>query len=218
MRTMSLLPVLLCACASRPPVEDGETIELLESENRVSELPAAGDPVAFESGFDVSRLLFWTHVRGVIEAEPAAVWAALQDPDVMADRRVRTDWEVTEEDHIPNVDFSLALKNEMSVEFANIEFELTWIHQQVEADDAGPSLVLARWDKTGGPPFIDVLSGTLEIERLEPGVSEIRGISHLRSVRRDAGAMEQYWTDLHAELSAVTAGDPLPEYDPPGLP
>jgi hypothetical protein len=219
-----MIPVLLAVCAcrvDRTPVDEGEAIELLETENRAPEVPADADDatpesIVFESGFDATQLLFWTHARAFVHADPAEVWEALREPEVMADRRVLTGWEVTNEDHIAYVDYSFEIQNAMSIEFANIEFELTWMHQAIEADDAGPTLVLARWDKTGGPPFIDRLSGSIEIESVAPGVSEIRGISHLRSVRRDAEAMEQYWVDLHDEITALVDGEPLPEYEPPG--
>ncbi len=219
MRSTPLLACLLlaaCAPTAEPGQEDGPQLVALEEDNRAPELdPADGEALELTSGFDAANLQYWTHMRALVAAEPDAIWEALRTPEVMADRRVLVDWEVVDEGHVPEVDFSFAIDNEMSIEFANIGFELTWLHEEQASTEAGPTFVMARWDKTAGPPFIDKLSGSLEIESIGPGLSELRGISHLRSVRRDTGAMEQYWTDLHDEIAALLAGDPLPVYDAP---
>lgn len=210
--------VFLLACGTEPtdlPIEAGQ-LDPLEDDNRAPQVPADGadtwpERVVFVSGFDEEADQHWTHARAWVHADVAPIWAALTELDVMADRRAVDSYELTAVDHREGFDHSYAVDNRVQ-DLVAIQFELTWLHLRTEGTAAAPERVLARWDKTDGTPFIDRLSGSVELIQTEPGLTELSCISHLRATGRDATGMEQYWQDLHADVLATLAGDPLPAY------
>lgn len=222
MRTL-LLVLTACGGGSQDAATPPTPFVPLDVDNRAPAPPPDGfdrtpEAIALTSGFDVSGFQFWTHARGWIHADLEDVWAALRVYDVMADRRVLDSYQVTDEGFRSDVDYSYRMANVMTVPFAppnqsELEFDLTWLHGVLDGDLEQPDRVLVRWDKTDGAAFIDRLSGSIELEQVEPGVTEIRGVSYLRAARSDASTMEQYWQDLHADIVAVTDGEPLPILD-----
>lgn len=202
----------LLACTDVPTVVvDPTTLEPLEPTNQTPALSDDEAGVILRSGFDDAADHHWTHARAWVDADVASTWAALTELDVMADRRAVDAWSLTERDHREGFDHSFAIDNRVQ-DLVAIQFELTWLHLQLEGDTT-PTRVLARWDKTDGTPFIGVLSGSVELFERD-GRTELSCISHLRATGRDASGMEQYWQDLHADLAAQVDGRELPSYGP----
>lgn len=210
--------LLLLACADEPtdlPVAAGE-LDPLEDVNQAPQVPAAGaDPtpeqVVFVSGHDDEANHYWTHARAWVHADVPEIWAALTELDVMADRRAVDSYALLEEGHREGFDHSFVVENRVQ-DLVAIQFELTWLHLLTEGEATSPQRVLARWDKTAGTPFIDRLSGSVELIQTEPGLTELSCISHLRATGRDATGMEQYWLDLHGDIVATLRGASLPTY------
>ncbi len=203
--------LFLLACggpATEVDFGDPALLVPLEDDNRA---PATDGPVVFVSGFDEAADQYWTHARSRIEADTSAVWLALRDLDVMADRRAVDTYSLADEGHLPEFDFSFVVANE-TVEIITLRFDLTWVHELQAGTMEAPEHVLARWDKTDGTPFIDRLSGSVELVDVD-GSTELRGISQLRASGRDATGMEQYWQDLHADLVAHVNDAPLPSVE-----
>ena len=199
--------LVLTACSPPTPAVDA-LLEPLEPENLA---PTLGDaPLVLRSGYDEDAERYWTHARIGLDADLPAIWDALGELDVMADRRAVDRYSLTASDHREGFDRSYAIDNRVQ-DLVAIQFELTWLHQVLEGD-ATPTWALARWDKTGGTPFIGLLSGSVELMQEEPGRTELSCISHLRATGRDATGMEQYWQDLRADLEAQVSGEPLPVY------
>lgn len=212
--------LLVLGCRPPTPVDFGDPALLgpLEDLNRAPAIPAEGtdtqpESVVLLSGFDAAADHHWTHARAWVHSDAAATWAALRDLDVMADRRAVDEYRLAAEGVEPDFDFSFVLDHRVQ-DLITLQFELTWVHELQEGTADEPSYVVARWDKTDGTPFIDLLSGTVEIRAVEPDLTELACISHLRASGRDATGMEQYWRDLHADILAHLAGRPLPDLDP----
>lgn len=218
----SLLPVLLLACSGGSAPDEAlperTFLEPLEEINLAPPVPRAGeDPtpeaIAFTSGFDLGQFHHYSHMRGWVHADAQLVWEALREPDVMVDRRVIDSYIVKNQDFRPDVDFSWVFASDMTIQGREIEFDITWLHTVDQGELEAPELVVARWDMTDGPDFIDRISGSIELEAVEPGLTEIRGIFHMRAFPQGTGSMEQYWKDLHADVLAVLDGEPVSTYD-----
>ena len=156
--------------------------------------------------------LWWAHSRGYVQAAPAEVWAALADPDVVVDRREVDVWEVTD-DPVPAFDRSFLIHHVVQ-DVITVDYDLTWVWELQEGTPAAPLRVVAQWDKTAGTPFIDQLTGTLELEAVpdDPDRTAISAVDHLEAALRDDRTIVQYLEDLHASIVAASHGEPLPTY------
>lgn len=210
---------LLLACSPEAPLLPERTdLVPLEEENRAPSVPAVGDDetpeaITVDSGFDLGGFRWRSHMRGWIHADVQDVWLALREPGVMADRRLLDSWEVTDAQFRPDVDDSYEFACEMAVSGRTFEFGAIWLHTVEAGDVDAPELVVATWEILDGPPFLPNLKGSLELEQIEPGLTEIRGIYHQGAASPGPGKMDQYWEDLYAELLATLAGEPLPSFD-----
>lgn len=212
-----VLAALIAGCTPPEPVDFGDPDQLapLEDVNLAPEVPGQpGDPfpeqLAFASGEDLEADRYWAHARGWVHADCADVWAALRVHEVMVDRRSVDEWTV-ESDVLPEFDFSFVVHNTVH-DFLTVNFDLTWVHEVQVGDLSVPERVVVRWDKTDGTGFIDLLSGSMVLHRIDGGLCELEAIEHLRAAREDETTLVQYLTDLHADVVATVQGQPLPDY------
>jgi uncharacterized protein YndB with AHSA1/START domain len=179
-------------------------------ENRAAWPDPAAESLSVVSGGDSD--LWWAHSRGYVHAPLARVWAALADPDVLVDRREVDEWEVTDEP-LPAFDRSW-LVHLVVQDVITVDYDLTWAWEIQLGGTEAPERVVARWDKTAGTPFIDILRGTIELEPHpdDPDVTSISVVDHLQAALRDDETLVQYLEDLHRSVVAATHGDPLPTW------
>lgn len=156
--------------------------------------------------------LWWAHSRGYVLAPPAAVWAALDDPEVVVDRREVDAWEV-EEGVLPEFPRSWRIHHVVN-DIVTVDFDLTWAFELHAGTEEAPERVVARWDKTDGTSFIDILTGTLTIEAdpQDPGRTRLSAEEHLKASLRDDETIAIYLRDLHAAIVAASHGAPLPAF------
>ncbi len=156
--------------------------------------------------------LWWAHSRGYVQEPPARVWAALTEPDVFVDRREVDSWEF-ERDVLPEFDRSWVTHHVVE-DVLTVDYDLTWAFEIQAGEEPAVEYVVARWDKTDGTPFIDVLRGTLELEAdpTDPNRTRISLIEHLKASLRDDETIAMFLRDLHASIAAVAHGDRLPTY------
>lgn len=206
--TGSLLLWSLLAC--RPEeVTFPDRLSPLE-ENLAAWPDPATESLSVVSGGDPD--LWWAHSRGYVHASPAEVWAALADAEVLVDRREVDVWEVTDEP-LPAFDRSW-LVHLVVQDVITVDYDLTWAWEIQLGDPGAPERVVARWDKTDGTPFIDVLRGTIELEPHpdDPEITGIAVVDHLKAALRDDRTLVQYLEDLHQSVVAAAHGDPLPTW------
>jgi hypothetical protein len=94
-----------------------------------------------------------------------------------------------------------------------VEFDVTWRMGAVKGSEDRPEEVVARFDKTAGTAFIDVLQGSVD---LVADGDETR-IELEQELDATLGGEDEriaaYLADLNASVWAVCSGEPLPTYD-----
>ncbi len=210
------LPLVLTGCFGSPtPVDFGDPSLLgpLEAVNLAPEVPAEdGDPfpesLSMVAGEDEENDRFYAHARAWVQADSAKVWEALRDLDVIADRREVDEYTLVEDNALPEFDFSYVVHNEVD-DIIAVQYDLTWVHELQEGSIDTPQSVVVQWSKTDGTTFIDLLAGSVEIERIDSGLCEVRFIEHLRAAARDETTLEAYLQDLYADVLAFVHDEPL---------
>lgn len=199
---------LLLACTPPTPVDFGDPALLspLEEVNQAAD-PAIGE-LTMASGETDGR--YWAHARALVPEDANAVWEALRDPDVCADRRAVDEY-TWEDNVLPEFDFSFVFHNTVRNP-VTVNYDLTWVHELHEGEISEPLEVVIRFDKTDGTQFIDLLAGSVVITQTEAG-TEIGFMEHLEAALRDEKTLEAYLTDLFGDIQATLAGQPLPTYE-----
>ena len=216
MRTLPLL--IVASCVAPEPVDFGDPALLgpLEADNLAPEVPAEGgepfpESMTLAAGEDEDADHYWAHARGWVHADSARVWAALRELDVMVDRRAVDEWELVEDNVLPEFDFSFLIAHTVNDVFT-VSYDLTWVFELQQGSVEVPEQVVARWDKTDGTPFIDLLSGSVLLRRVDSGLTEVQLMEHLRATSRDEEELERVLTDLFADLVAASHGEALPQF------
>jgi len=205
--TLALLA--LCACGRNDGIDFPETLGALEV-NRAPRIDDAGFPeaITFASGKDDGT--YWAHARAYVQASPDEVYAALQRPRVLVDRREIDAYEVRW-DTVPAYEVSLTLHQTVD-DVITVDYDTTWVMERQAADASGTTRLVAQWDKTDGTPFIDMLAGSLVVSSPAPGVSELQMVSWLEAALRDEQTLVSYQRDLHTDIVAAVHDEPLPTY------
>lgn len=191
-----------------------EGLDPLEPENRAA-FPASDDPadpyperLSFEVGstpdFD------WVHARGYVDAPIDRVREALLDPPVVVDRRQVDRWSVVL-DVEPEYPHSFRIHNEVD-DIITVEFDMTWRLGDSDPESAEPGLFLARWQKTNGTTFIQILRGSLVVRPIDDQTTSLELIEHLRATSGSHDQLMSYMGDLHASIVARVNDQPLPTY------
>ena len=187
-------------------------LEPLEENTAEPPTPVDGDmypeSLSIESG-EKSRY-DWVHARGYVDAPIEDVYAALRMPEVVADHRAVARHSVTL-DTDPDYTHSFTLHNEVD-DFITVEFDITWRLEAVEGTEDAPDLVAARWQKTHGTTFIDVLEGSLLLHRVTDDVTEFDVVERVRAASRGTEPIVSYVNDLYRNVVEVSHGRPLPSY------
>ncbi len=168
-------------------------------------------PEAFNTATGETADYAWAHGRGCLHAPIARVWEALRDPDVSVDRRRVAEWTVTR-----NVEaqYPVSFRVHNTVhDIIDLTFDLTWREGVVDGTDAEPRVVSARYQKTYGSTYIQVLAGSLVARPLDAGTTEIEIVRHLKGTGVGAAEAELYLRDCFGSFVARVHGMPLPRYN-----
>ena len=153
----------------------------------------------------------WASGCGFIDADVQTVWAALQDPDVVTDRRRVTSWELTEDGHEPDYDVSFRVHNVVE-DILTVDYDIDWRQGVWEGEAEDPHSVVARWQKTDGVAIIELLEGSIVLEAQDDGSCSLDVVEHLDAPGYSGDELEQYLQDLHASIVASVDGQPLPDW------
>jgi hypothetical protein len=199
----------LAACGPSDGIDFPDTLGPLEA-NRAPRIEGEGYPevIVFAAGKDDGT--YWAHGRAYVHGTVDDVFAALQRPAVLVDRREVDAYDVTW-DTEPAYEVSLTLQQTVE-DVLTIEYDTTWVMERQDVDVSGTTRAAAQWDKTDGTQFIDLLAGSLVVTSPTPGVSELELVAWMEATLRDEETLKSYQRDLHADIVAAVAGSPLPSY------
>jgi hypothetical protein len=174
--------------------------------------PVAGDPhpETFNAVYGEDDRYAWGHLRGFVHAPIAAVWAAVKDPLVVADRRTdsHVTWQLGVE---PSYDYSYQLRYHVDGTIS-VDWNEDWRYGVVAGTDAAPQRILNRAQKIWGTTFIDVDANSMRIEPVDESTTTFEAEEHLKATASGPDTIEQYYKDLWASLCARVHGQPLPTY------
>jgi hypothetical protein len=167
-------------------------------------------------GKDMTTGDSWAHGRGYVKAPITTVWTALQNADVVVDRRELTKWEVTQSgfDMIADYSFMAHLYTNSS---PSVDYVIEWRSKALEGSKDAPTQVFARDDLVQSAIFFDItlmttLSDTVIINIVDPNTSTFEVIRHRNTVQGNPDDAERYIQDLFNSVVASVHGAALPTY------
>ena len=154
----------------------------------------------------------YAHVCGYVHAPVETVWEAIQDPDVVSDRRRIAEYALVESDIDPDYDVSFLL-HYLVEDIITVEYDVEWRQGVWEADDEDRLSVAARFQKVEGSSLIELIEGSVVLAEAEAEVTRFELISHHKSIGYTADELELKATDLYDSVVAFSHGEPLPTYE-----
>lgn len=154
----------------------------------------------------------YAHVCGYVNAPVEDVWEAIQDPDVVSDRRRIAEYSLVERDIDPGYDVSFLLRYVVE-DIITVEYDVEWRQGVWEADDEDLLSVAARFQKVEGSSLIELIEGSIVLAATEDGLTQFELISHHKSLGYTADDLELKATDLYDSVVAYSHGDPLPTFE-----
>lgn len=160
---------------------------------------------------EVDDVIF-VHARGYIHASATKVWAALMDPEVVANRR-DTDAHSAVFGVEPEYDFSMVLSYTVE-RVITIEWDETWRYGVIEGDADRVEYGAIASQKTQGTTFIALLEGSMYVEAVEGEdlIAEYGFVQNLKTIMTESADQATYPADVHENIKAHVNGLPLPEY------
>lgn len=211
---MILIPLGLIACFGDEVTPFPPGLEPLEDCSAGFPEASGGDDspqgIQTDSGQDDDRR--WASGCGFLDADVPTAWQAIQDADVVTDRRKATAWEVTDRDHEPEYDVSFRVYTEVD-DILTVDYDIDWRQGVWEGEEDAPESVVGRWQKTDGFELIEVLEGSILLESTQDGGTRVQVVEHLEAPGYDPEDLAQYIEDLHASIVAAAAGQPLPTWE-----
>jgi hypothetical protein len=139
----------------------------------------------------------WVHARAYVDAPLRLTWAALSDPNVTADPKIKKmRLEVLNE---PAYACSYVLHYTVD-DFITVHFDVTWRHGLVSGTKEMPTMIAARFQKTNGTDFIDLLEGSVVAYPVSDQATEIELIEHLDATATGPDEIERYFRAYYANV------------------
>jgi hypothetical protein len=200
--------LLAIACSDEPEYIVPEGLEALE--DNLATLPADGsETIDIVSG--QADDYAWVHGMGYVHAPIEEVWAAVQDSDVVMDRRAVTSWTRTD-DTAPDYDVSFTMHHVVE-DIVTVEYDLEWRQSLLLiTPEEGEEIVACRYEKTGGSELIQLLVGSLLLHRVDDELTSMELVEHMAAPQDPEDRVARYVGDLHTDMVAFVHDEPLPEY------
>lgn len=154
--------------------------------------------------------LKWACGRGWIAADIGTVWEGLREPQVMVNNRDVAEYTVTV-DEDPAFDYGWTLHNVVH-DVITVEFDVQWDQGVVEGSLDAPEQVSARFSKTDGTPFIELMEGHIWLTATDD-YTLVEEYQQMKAAQDPAEQIAQFEQDIFAELLAWSHGEPLPEFN-----
>ena len=176
-------------------------------------LPVANNadpyPETFNGVYGNTHGYDWGHAQGYIKAPIAIVWAAIKDPQVVADRRSADKLSYVMNID-PTYDFSYQLHYYVSDDL--VEWEENWRYGVIEGTDDAPLEIVNSNQKVWGTEYIRIDAGSMLIQSVAADLTLIGVMEHLDATGSDTSNISQYYKDFFASVTARAHGMPLPTY------
>ncbi len=176
------LALALGGCGGNEDTPAATGLEPLEAVNKAPwPAPLPGDPqpeavayaIGSASGYD------WAHARGWVHAGIGPVWEALRAPEVVYDRGANT-WSAQYGTR-PEYAYSFRLHYTAGPSLMTVEYDVDWWEDVVSGTLDAPTEFAARYQKTAGTTFIEIMDGSVRGRSLGPGLTELEMIAHLKA-------------------------------------
>jgi len=209
------------ACGPKSTVTAPQGFAPLDPVNQAV-LPAAtaGDTypekINTVQGHDTTTGYDWADGEGYVQAPIAAVWSALQNDSVLANRRELSSWMVTKTNVYPTADMSFLLTCVTAED--SLQFIIEWREAATVGTPKAPQTVIVRGDLDQsamifGTNVMTVLSDSIVLTEVNAQTTAYAAIRHRGP---DAGsspaACAQFITDVYSSALAVLHNQPLPTY------
>ena len=204
------MTLFLVACNAVPPGADTSSGLVPIVVPGTAAWPDAADgSLSIVTGIDEG--LGWGNARSIFPFDITAVRDAFANPDAVVDRREIDTWTVDMD--VTDDPVSFTLHDETTDMGVTVEFDVTWRMGAVRGSEDSPAEEVARFDKTAGTAFIDVLQGSVDLV----ADGEQTRIELVQQLDATLGGEDEriaaYLADLNASVWAVCNGEPLPTYD-----
>ncbi len=152
----------------------------------------------------------WAQGTGYVHASVTAVYAALRDPAVTADRRKISSFTATQ-DVAPLYPHSYLVHNVIH-DVVTVEFDEEWHLGPLEGTDSAPTVVTARYQKVMGTSFISLMEGDIVARAIDANTTQVEMMRHVKSIGNGAADEDLYEHDVFNSIVAQVHGRPLPSY------
>ena len=146
-----------------------------------------------------------THARGRVDVDITTVAACVATPEVGVDRRRVADFEVTED-----VDPAYTVSYDVFttvIDTVTLEYTVSWLQ-----GDRGDGTYGAHWAKTDGSDLLEFLEGSVLLQPIDDGATDVGIIEHLGAVLTSTEDTEQFTGDFYESIRACAHGEALPAY------
>lgn len=205
----AILALALAGCFGSEATEFPPGLEPLEDNTVPAQQGGAyTETIAYADGEAPNWL--WVHGRGYVLAPPAAVWATLQDGELMAAACSTTRHSI-EEGVEPDYEYSFRISYVVE-EIITIEWDELWRYGTIEGTPTAPELAMIRYQKVYGSELIQRIAGSIQVLATDdPDVTELQLVEHLNAagggVADIRGSMQHRFD---AVVAVVHGGEPPP--------
>ena len=210
--TLSSLLVLHASCQSDITSPFLEGLQPVEAVTVPPPAATATDPhpEVFHTTNGTVDAWGWAQGSGYVHGSISAVYAALRDPAVTADRRKISSFTATQ-DVDPIYPFSYRVHNVINT-VVTVEFDEDWHLGPLEGNDAAPTVVTARYQKVMGTSFISLMEGDIIARYVDDNTTAVEMMRHVQSIGNGASDEDLYEHDVYDSIVARVHGRPLPSY------
>lgn len=202
-----LIPALCGACWGNTTTEFPPGLEPLEDNLAPMQDGTATEMLGFEAGEKAAYT--WVHGRGYYLANPATVWAAAKNADLMADSCSTPDFSV---DVTDDPDYELSFVASYFVDdIINVAWDEQWRFGTILGTPAEPELGMVRYQKVYGSELIQLIEGSIQVIATDdPEVTELALIEHVAAAGGTADDMRLSMQHRFDAVAAALRGDAHP--------
>jgi hypothetical protein len=197
------------SCSKDTATEFPPGLEPLEDVTTAPPAATPADPhpeaITVERGQDDSTNFI--HAAAYVHASVKDVWAALSDPDLIADRHHISSytWEPAGEPYDVSFVLHYTINN-----IVTVRFDITFREGVVEGTKDAPTAVSVVYAKTYGSNLVSIMKGSIEVTSVDAGTSRLLFAQHMAATQTSADNIELWTRDIFANVVARVHGQPLP--------
>jgi hypothetical protein len=206
---VSVSVLALVACQHDVTTSFPPGLEPIESDTAPAPAAAGGnqypETLDLQQGNDGTDFV---HATGYVDAPIEDVWAAMKDPNVVADRHHVDSFTVD-----PNVEqgYDVSFRTDYTIHnVVTVQFDLTWREGVVGGTESAPTSVSVVYEKTQGSSFVNMMKGSIELTQVNATTTELQFAQRMDAQNTDASNIAAWTNDLFASVVARVHAKPLP--------